>query len=75
MGYGSAELKISSLPTPETVRLRHENDPISGLDGESMTIGSAINPLTAHNYTGYADELPENAPEAKASLEEMPTID
>jgi hypothetical protein len=54
--------------TPDTMRFRHGNDPISVLDGESMTIGSSLNPLKAHAYTGYTDELPENAPEE--SLEE-----
>ena len=72
IGYGSPELKISSAPTPETVQLRHEGDPISGLDGGAMNIGSSLDPLKAHAYTGYAEqtELPENAPDAEATLEE-----
>ena len=75
VGYGSPELKISSAPTPDTVQFRHGGDPISGLDGEAMNIGSSLDPLKAHAYTGYTDkpelpenaeqpELPENAPEA-----------
>ena len=69
VGYGSPEFKMSMEPTPDTVRFRHAGDPISGLDGESMTIGGSWNPLEAHAYTGYAEkELPENAPEE--SLEE-----
>ena len=69
VGYGSPELKMSIAPTPDTVRFRHGNDPISALDGESMTIGSSLKPLVAHNYEGYAEkELPENAPDE--SLEE-----
>ena len=72
VGYGSPELKVSSLPTPDTVQFRHGGDPISGLDGEAMSIGSSLNPLVAHNYEGYAEkpELPENAPDAEADLEE-----
>ena len=69
VGYGSPEIKMSIAPTPDTVRMRHEGDPISGLDGESMNIGGSLNPLVAHAYTGYAEkELPENAPQE--SLEE-----
>jgi hypothetical protein len=75
VGYGSPELKISSAPTPDTVQFRHGGDPISGLDGEAMNIGSSLDPLKAHAYTGYTEkpelpenaeqpELPENAPEA-----------
>ena len=63
IGYGSPELKMSIEPTPDTVRFRHAGDPISGLDGESMNIGSSLNPLEAHAYTGYAPDLPENAPD------------
>ena len=72
VGYGSPELKVSSLPTPDTVQFRHGGDPISGLDGEAMSIGSSLNPFVAHNYEGYAEkpELPENAPNAEADLEE-----
>ena len=72
VGYGSPELKISSAPTPDTVQFRHEGDPISGLDGEAMNIGSSLDPLKAHAYTGYAEkpaELPENA-EQPAELPE-----
>jgi hypothetical protein len=63
VGYGSPELKMSIAPTPDTVRMRHEGDPISGLDGESMNIGGSLDPLAAHAYTNYAEEkaLPENA--------------
>ena len=71
VGYGSPELSMGSSLTPDTMRFRHGNDPISLLDGESMTIGSSLNPLEAHAYTGYTDELPENAPEE--SLEENNT--
>ena len=78
VGYGSPELKVSSLPTPDTVQFRHGGDPISGLDGEAMSVGSSLNPLVAHNYEGYAEkpelpenaELPENMPDAEADLEE-----
>ena len=71
VGYGSPELSMGSHLTPDTMRFRHEGDPISALDGESMNVGSSLNPLEAHAYTGYTDELPENAPEE--SLEENNT--
>ena len=69
-------MEAQKPPTPDTVQFRHGGDPISGLDGEAMSIGSSLNPLVAHNYEGYAEkpelpenaeqpeELPENAPEA-----------
>ena len=65
VGYGGPELKVSGMPTPDTVQFRHGGDPISGLDGEAMNIGSSLDPLKAHAFTGYADKpdaLPENAP-------------
>jgi hypothetical protein len=71
VGYGSPELSMGGHLTPDTMRFRHAGDPISALDGESMTIGSSLNPLEAHAYTGYTDKLPENAPEE--SLEENST--
>ena len=75
VGYGSPELSMGAHLTPDTMRFRHAGDPISALDGESMTIGSSLNPLVAHNYEGYAEkpELPENAPDAEADLEENNT--
>ena len=63
VGYGSPEIKMSIAPTPDTVRMRHGGDPISALDGESLTIGASADPFVAHGYTGYTEELPENAPE------------
>ncbi len=63
VGYGSPEIKMSIAQTPDTVRLRNGRDPISRLDGESLTIGASVDPFAAHAYTGYTEELPENAPE------------
>ena len=59
---------MSIAPTPDTVRLRHWGDPISALDGESLTIGASADPFVAHAYTGYTDaqELPENLEENTA---------
>jgi hypothetical protein len=71
VGYGSPELSMGSHLTPDTMRFRHAGDPISALDGESLTIGSSLNPLKAHAYTGYT-ELPESA-EPEESLEENNT--
>ena len=69
VGYGSPELKMSIAPTPDTVRFRHEGDPISGLDGESLNVGGSVDPLEAHAYTGYTD-LPENATDPENAPEE-----
>ena len=68
VGYGSPELSMGGHLTPDTMRFRHEGDPISALDGESMNIGSSMNPLEAHAYTGYTDNLPESAERDSAAV-------
>jgi len=53
VGYGAP---IVSEPGANETDYRHGGDPISMFDKGAKTIGYSLNPLKAHEYTGYSND-------------------
>ena len=52
--YGAPNLSLSET-NKQPYNFRHQGDIISGLDHSGLSIGSSLNPFTAHDYGGYED--------------------